>query len=60
MARLLGASELFWTVNAELTIDGLAKTVFEESGFTSLATDEAQPLPVRKSHSRCIFETACG
>ncbi|MEX3936488.1 hypothetical protein AB4Y32_32755 [Paraburkholderia phymatum] len=44
MARLLGASESFWTVDADLRIDGLAKTVFEESGFASLTTHEAQPL----------------
>jgi hypothetical protein len=43
-----GASELFWTVGADLQIDGRAKTVFEKSGFAPFATDEAQPLFVRK------------
>ncbi|MEM5385154.1 hypothetical protein VSR68_16335 [Paraburkholderia phymatum] len=48
MARLLGASEWFWTVGADLLIDGLAKTVFEELGYIPRATDEAQPLVARK------------
>ncbi|WP_160111726.1 hypothetical protein [Paraburkholderia piptadeniae] len=48
MARLLDASESFWTVDTDLRIDRLAKTVFEELGFTSLTTHEAQLLLASK------------